>query len=143
MTDTTAETVTYKAVDPTDGVTLAQTVTVTFSPPADPQHSFISVSSPTIPADKTTTATVTMTFETSSGAPAAGKEVELILAGTGSLKVDGGVDGITDANGEVTYTVIGYLAGTKTLHAVDHSDAWLQGHVTVSVQTRAVQLTIG
>ncbi len=143
VTDTTAETVTYEAIDHTDGITLAQTVTVTFSPPADPAHSFISVSSPTIPADRTTPATVTVTFETSSGAPAVGKEVELVLSGTGSLKVDGGVDGITDANGTVTYTVTGFLAGTKTLVAVDHSDARLQGHVTVAVETPPAQLTIG
>ena len=143
ITDTTAETVTYEAIDEADGITLAQTVTVTFSPPADPAHSFISISSPTIPADRTTPATVTVTFETSSGAPAVGKEVELVLSGSGSLKVDGGADGITDTNGTVTYTVTGFIAGTKTLVAVDHSDAWLHGHVTVAVETPPAQLTIG
>jgi hypothetical protein len=72
-----------------------------------------------------------------------GKAVEFVLIGTGSLKVDGGVDGITDANGEVTYTVIGYLAGTKSLHAVDHSDSWSLGKSTFAAQTPSVQLTVG
>jgi hypothetical protein len=106
--------VTYEAVDTADGITLAETVTVTFSAPADPRHAFISVSPTTIPADKTTTATVTVTLETNSGAPAVG-----------------------------TFTITGYVAGTATFRAKDVTDSWTEAKTANLVETPSVQLTVG
>ena len=143
VTDQTAETVTYEAIDTVDGITLAQTVTVTFSAPADPRHAFIAVSATTIPADKTTTATVTVTLETSSGAPAVGKAVQLLRTGTGTVKIDGGSGGVTDSTGSVTFTITGYVAGTVTFRAKDVTDSWTQGKIVNLVETPPVQLTVG
>ena len=143
VTDQTAETVTYEAVDTADGITLAQTVTVTFSPPAAPGHAFISISSPTIPADRTTTATITVTLETSTGTPAVGKDVQLLRSGTGSVKIDDGDGGTTDGSGTVTFTVTGYIAGTVTFRAKDVSDSYTEGTATHLVETPQVILTVG
>lgn len=116
---------------------------MTFSAPADPRHAYISVSPTTIPVDKTTTATVTVTLETSSGAPAVGKAVQLIHTGNATVKIDGGSGGITDSTGSVTFTITGYVAGTATFRAKDVTDSWTEGKTTTLVETPSVQLTVG
>jgi len=143
VTDQASETVTYEAIDTVDGITLAQTVTVTFSPPAAQGHTFISISPSTIPGDKTTPATITVTLETSTGAPAAGKAVQLEHSGTGTVKIDPGSGGITDATGTATFTVTGYQPGTLTFSAKDVSDSWIQGKIDHLVETPSAQLTVG
>ena len=135
VVDRQAETVTFTAVDRADGITVAQTVTVTFSAPAAKTHSFIDVSPASVPADGESTATVTATFETAAGVPAAGKVVRLVIGGVASS-----LTATTDANGEVTFTRKSLHAGTEQLAVLDVSDT-KPGHTTPPVETPTVTLT--
>ena len=142
VSDTNEETVTFTATDARDGITLTQTVTITSSRPAAANHSSVSVSPQSVAADGTTAATVTVTFETSSGSPAAGKEVELDVQGQ-QVRVAGGHDATTDANGVATFTLSSPRAQTVTISAKDLSDSQnaAPGKQAVEVGTPATTLT--
>ncbi len=135
VTDRQAETVTFTAIDRPDGITVAQTVTVTFSAPATKAHSFIDVSPVSLPADGVSTATVTATFETAAGAPAVGKVVELVVNGFSTSQT-----ATTDANGEVTFTLRSLHAQTERLAVLDKSDT-KAAHSATPVETPTVTLT--
>lgn len=132
VTDGKAETVTFKAVDTNAGITVLQTVTVTFAPPAVSSRSFVSATSTSAPADGTEV-TVTATFETAGGQAAAGKAVNLVTE-PGSTIVLVPRSAVTDANGVVTFTLESRTVGEMAVAVVDVSDGSPQ------VQTKSLTI---
>jgi hypothetical protein len=129
VTDTVPETVTFTATDTTDGVTLP-TFNVTFvSPPAD--SGSISASPESTAANGVFNSTITVTLQTS-GKGAPGKTVMLTPnAGThstivGPTKPDGKSPAVTDANGQVRFTVSDSSPEEVTYTATDVTDGHLR-----------------
>ncbi len=75
VTDTAAESVTYTADDATDAVTLTPTATVGFTTTPSVATSTIAADPSSVPADGTTSATVTVTLEDAAGNPVVGKTI--------------------------------------------------------------------
>lgn len=124
VTDTTAEPVSYTAVDKTDNITLAATAKVTFT--AVPAHVSTTkstvVAAPTsVPADGTHASTVTVTLLDANGKPVAGRSVAL-SQGKAHSKIGGG-SAITNQVGQVAFTVTDTTAETATYSATDTTDA--------------------
>ena len=124
--DTTAEVVTATATDTTDGVTLANSATITFTPGApDPAVSTIGANPSNVPSDGTTASTVTVTIDDHFGNPVASQTISLAAASGAStitpLKPTTGIDGkatfsVTDATSEVvTYTATDTTFGNTPL----------------------------
>jgi Bacterial Ig-like domain (group 1) len=81
VTDSTSEVVTYSATDSTDQLPISQLASVTFGtpPPVVPVQgdSTVTANAPTIAADGTTTAVITVLLGDANGFPVAGKTVSL------------------------------------------------------------------
>src|SRR6202034_1844267 len=75
VTDTTPESVTYTADDTTDAVTPTETATVGFTTTPSVATSTIAAAPPSVPADGTTSSTVTVTLEDAGGDPIAAKTI--------------------------------------------------------------------
>ena len=123
-TDTTAETVTYAAKDTTDNLTVTQAPAVQFVAPAVATgHSTVIASPTAVPADGTTTATVTVTLrdQATTPRPVAGKTVTLQGTG-GSVITPAASPDVTNAQGVATFTVTDPSPETVTYSATDVSD---------------------
>ena len=107
--DTQPETITYTAGATRDNVKIAQTATVTFAPAVSAAKSSISASPASVPADNSSSATVTVTLADGTGHPAAGRSVKLELHAIGKSTMHAHVHGTnpvtTDANGVATFAV--------------------------------------
>src|SRR5439155_6054210 len=102
--DTVAQSVTYSAHDTTDTLDLTQTTTVQFvAGPVSASVSTIAASATSLPADDSTTSTITVTLLDAQGNPVAGKDVSLSQAGASSTITT--VGGTTNASGHATFTV--------------------------------------
>lgn len=116
MTSTTPETVTYTATDLPTGLTLAQTAEVTFIPPVDAGRSSVTANLGVVLADGTSNATITVTLLDAVGVPVAGHGVRLAQTGTSVISAP---SGLSDANGQVTFTVTHTKSEAVTYTATD------------------------
>lgn len=119
--DTTAEVVTFTAVDKTDGFTLAATSRITFTPgSADAMRSTIGASPSNVPNDGHTASTVTVTVNDHFGNPVPGKAVTLAASGGSSVITP--LVPTTDAAGQVTFAVTDTVAEIVDYAATDVTD---------------------
>jgi adhesin/invasin len=126
VVDSIAEVVTYQAVDVTlTNTAFLQEATVTFgSPPAPPpvaQFCSVVVNPSTVPADGSSSATVTVLLYDGNGNAVAGKTVTLTSSG-GSSTVTA-LNGTTDETGSATFMVTDTVAESVTYTAADTSDS--------------------
>ena len=129
VTDTTVETVTFTATDTIDGVALAQKPQISFIvPPA--AGAGINAFPLTVPADNVTTTSITLTLEDALGRPTPGK-LTALSQGSGHSLISG--PGVTDSNGQVTFTAVDEVAETVTYTATDTTDV-LQFPASATVQ---------
>ncbi len=96
----TAQTVTVSAFAPEDGVTVSQTVILTFTVgPASPDETSIVISPPELPADGVQTAIVSATVRDAFARPTPLRPVALLLDGAITS------EGATDLNGLINFVV--------------------------------------
>jgi hypothetical protein len=135
VTDTTNEDVTYEAVDQDDGdLLISQTATVAFGtpPPVLPvsSDSVIVADSSSVPADGSSTGTVTVLLYDANGLPVTGRTVALTASG-GSSKITPAT-ATTDDNGAATFTVTDTTVENVTYTGTDTSDNIpVSGSVTI------------
>jgi hypothetical protein len=125
VTDATAEVVSYQATDVTDGTTVfPQEATVTFgnppAPPPVPTFCSVVVTPSTVPADGTTTATVSVLLYDGNGDAVAGKTVTLTASGGSSTTTT--VKGTSDTTGNALFTVTDSTPESVTYTADDSTD---------------------
>ncbi len=151
VSDPTAETVTFKAVDTSDNnLALTATTQVSFQAPAvSASTSGMSVSPVKVPADGVSGASLTVTIEDQFGNPLAGKTVTVagVVTGTSNPSVTGRVvpgqasGGVeittTNGSGEITFVADDTTAESITYTATDTTD-----NVTVN-QTQTVTFLAG
>jgi hypothetical protein len=126
VTNLTPETVTFAATDTTDGVVLDQKPSITFGvPPA--AGAGINVFPNTVAADGVSTASITVTLRDTLNRPTPGKLVNIAQGGGRSI-VSGPAPPLTDANGEIRFTVASNFNETVTYSAIDISDGNLPAH---------------
>jgi hypothetical protein len=125
------EEVTFTVHDTTDGVTLAQTGTARFVAPPPTAGGIVAFPT-SVPANGTSTSTITVTLEDGSGNGTPGKAVAL-SQGSGRSLIAGPTPAVTDASGQVQFTVSSGIAETVTYTAVDLTDGYLAvpGQATV------------
>jgi hypothetical protein len=119
VTDATAETVTFTAMDTTDGFALAP-VTIVFDVPP-PASAGISANPGTVTADGQSAATVTVTLKDSLNRPVPGKTVTVSNNGTHAALI-GPAPGVTDANGQINFSATDQVNESVTFTAVDITD---------------------
>jgi Pro-kumamolisin, activation domain/Bacterial Ig-like domain (group 1) len=132
VTDTSAESLSFSAVDETDGVTLQGTAPVTFSvPPA--AGGGISANPSMVPADGESAATIIVTLRNASGNPTPGKLVT-IADGGAHATINGPTPGVTDSNGQIQFAATDQVTETVTFTAIDVTDGNLAipGSATVT-----------
>ncbi|WP_396259595.1 Ig-like domain-containing protein [Haloferula sp. A504] len=110
----------FTATNVTDGsMVLYQKTSVTFEPVGtiDPDASSVEVSLPDVPADGSTTSTVTVTLRNSLGFPVENKDV--LLSSDGDATISPSVATSTDVNGQVSFQVSTNTQGTQIFTATD------------------------
>ncbi len=113
-----AETVTYTAVDTTDNVTVMQTASVTFTPgAADAAQSTVTASQASVPANWSSSSTLTVTIKDANDNPIAGHVINL-TQGSGNSGIIA-VNSTTNANGQAVFTLRSTKAEAVTYTAVD------------------------
>lgn len=131
VTNAAIEDVTLTAHDVTDGVDIATTATAHFvSPPA--VAAGISASPSSVPANGTTAATVTVTLKNAQGLGASGKVVSL-SQGSGRSQIGASSPAVTDANGQVTFSVTDLFTESVTYSAIDVTDGNIPVPLTATV----------
>ncbi len=119
VSDANPETVTFTGSFG-DGEHVAQTATVDFtSTSVDSGVSTVVADDSTLPADDSTSTTITVTLRNSNGDPVPNKEVSLSDGGAGSTFSG---EGTTDANGQMTFDVSSAHTGEVTYTARDVPD---------------------
>jgi hypothetical protein len=145
VTDSTAEVVTYKAQLVTSSGTVAFTkeATVTFgNPPAPPpvaQFCSVVVFPATVPADGSTTASITVLLYDGNGNAVSGKIVTLTPAAGKSTVTT--VNGTTDQTGSATFTVSDTTAESVTYMAEDTTDSVTLTNLAATVKFTAASGT--
>jgi Pro-kumamolisin, activation domain/Bacterial Ig-like domain (group 1) len=131
LTNTTVETVTVRATDVTDGIVLADTARVAFVTPPAAGGSIVALSG-TAAADGMSTDTITVTLQDSLGRPTPGKRVT--LSQTGSSVINGPSPSVTNASGQIQFTVTNTKQENVFYAAFDVSDGNLRvpGGTTVN-----------
>ena len=86
------------------------------APPTDTLTSLVSATPGTVPADGTTSATLTVTLLDSLSVPVVGHAVSVAQTGSSSI---GAASGVSDVNGQVTFAVTDTTAETVTYTATD------------------------
>lgn len=120
VTDTTPETVTFTVEDTSDGITLDDQPTLTFSTPVATGAEIYGGPS-TVANDGSSTATITVYLANKLGRPAAGKTVS-ISQGGGHAVVAPGTTAVTDSAGNVTFTATDTSAEAVDFTATDITD---------------------
>ena len=128
-----AQLVTYTATDTTDGLTLAQKPTVKFT--LNTAGSSVVASPTSVPADGTSTSTITVTLKDGAGNPVSGSKQVKLTAGSGSSTITPSVFGFSNASGVMTFTVKDTVVESVTYTATDQTDG-----VTIT-QTATVSFT--
>jgi hypothetical protein len=136
VTDAKAEVVTYQATDVTDSNTvLEREAVVTFgtppAPPPVPEFSNVLASPSSVPADGTTTATISVFLNDGSGDAVGGKTVTL-TAGSGKSTVTA-VNATSDTTGLATFTVTDTTPESVTYTADDTTDSVTLSDLPVTV----------
>ena len=122
VTDETPETVTISATDTTDGIAVTQQASVPFvTPPAVTAGIVASLSS--VANDGTSSSIITVTLQDSLGRPTPGKLVN--LSQTGSSVVTGPSPRVTNASGQIHFSVTDLALESVTYTAVDVTDGSL------------------
>jgi lysophospholipase L1-like esterase len=123
VTSLTTGTPVFTATDTTDGVTVTQTASVTFTanPPASSGQSTVTASPASVPANGSSTATVTVMLKDSGGTPIAGKTVTL-ASNRGATDLISAASGVSNASGVVTFTVASLTAGAPVFTATVTTD---------------------
>lgn len=125
VTDSVPETVTFTVKDTTDDVTVSTHPTIQFVPPPA-TGGRIDASIGTVPADGTSTSTITVTLQNAKGQGAQGKQVTLSEgAGHAVITPTGATPEVTDKSGTATFTVADPTAETVTFSATDETDGQL------------------
>ncbi len=120
VTDSTAEPVTFTAMDTTDGITVSRTAALPFlTPPA--VSAAIVASLDGEPADGTTADTITVTLQDSLGRPTPGKVVTLDQGG-GHSAIRAPSPAVTDGNGQMKFMVTDLVTEQVTYTATDVTD---------------------
>jgi hypothetical protein len=120
--DTAAETVVYTATDTTDNVVIDQTASVTYGAGL-PQvnNSTLSANPTSVPADGTTSSTVTVGLEDHNSNPVPGKTITLTATGGSSTITP--VSPMTDSKGDATFKVTDTTSEVVFYTASDTSDS--------------------
>ncbi len=124
VTDTTNEYVTYEAVDTSDfNLVVSQTATIAFGTPPPvvpvPADCAIVTNYSSVPADGSSTATITVYLYDGSGNPVAGRTVTLTAAGGSSSFT---ATAMSDGTGAADFAVSDSRSESVTYSAVDTSD---------------------
>ncbi len=126
VTDTSAETVTYTAIDTSDGVTVAQTAQVIFQGgtiSTSTSRSTVSAAPLSVTADGVSQSIITVTLQDGSSNPVSGATATLaqsVTTGTASSIITAVNGGITNSNGEAIFTVADATIQQRHLHSVLH-----------------------
>ena len=121
VSDSMTQTVTYSAVDFTDGVAITHTAAVTFTPgTVNAANSTVNPTLGSVADDGVTTTTVTVTLLDANNNPVPNKTVTL-GQGTGQSTISA-ASGVSNASGVVTFTVKNTHAQTVTYTATDSTD---------------------
>ena len=121
VNDSSVESVKYSADDTTDGITLSATASVSFTQPTVVVSSTTVTASPTaLPADGTSSSTVTVQLRDQAGVVVPGKTVSLNV---GSHALATPVTPVTDKSGTATFTVTDATVETVTVTPTDVTDA--------------------
>jgi hypothetical protein len=137
VTDLNPEVLTLTATDTTDGIQLAQTTGLIFVAPSASSASLTTF--PTaVPADGSSTTTLTVVLKDSLGRASTGKIVN-ISQGTGHAVITGPTPAVTDTNGQIQFTATDDTNESVAFAATDASDGNLpvpgSGAVTFSGAT--------
>ena len=117
--DGTGEAVTFTATDSSTGTTIGS-VQVTFTAPVSSANSTVQASSTRVPADNTTTATVTVTARDASNNPIIGDTITL-AANAGASATVTTLSGTTNVSGQATFSIKDGTAETVVFTATDTS----------------------
>ncbi len=130
VTDTIAETVNLTVTDTTDGIILPQAALNFGVPPA--ASAGITANPPTVTADGSSAATITVTLKDSLNRPTPGKTISLSDGGA-HAEITGPTPTVTDANGQIQFTATDQVNETVTFSAVDVTDGNLKFPGTATV----------
>jgi Big-like domain-containing protein len=135
-TDATAETVTFKATDSAEGVTVTSDLVTFGTLTVSPSESTITAQSP---GQVGQTTTVTVTLLTGTGSPVSGKVVSLAASPNTHVTIGGPTPAETDSSGKATFTVVDSAVESVNLTATDVTDGnlALDASQMVSFQTPA------
>jgi len=123
---TTAGTADFTATDASDGITVNQTASVTFTavgPIVSAANSTLVAAPSSVLADGSTTSTLTVTLKDTNNNVVAGKTVTLAKTSGPGSPVITTIAGTTDSSGIATFTVKSTTAGTDVFTATDASDS--------------------
>jgi 5-hydroxyisourate hydrolase-like protein (transthyretin family) len=136
VTDQTAEIVVYRATDTTDDLPLVgEEVTVTFGTPQPvapvAADSAIVANTTSVPADGSSSATITVFLNDSNGNPLINKEVSLVPSAGRSTVAPS--TGTTDSDGTVAFMVTDKTAETVSYTVMDITDNVLYSGLSVTI----------
>lgn len=120
---TTAGTEVFTATDTTDTLAITQTASVTFITSADAGLSTVAAVPSQVNADETTTSTITVSLKATGDAPVPGKSVTLAQTVGSGATITPATAQISDANGQVVFTVRSSTPGAAEFTATDVTDA--------------------
>ncbi|MEI6605157.1 MAG: DUF2341 domain-containing protein, partial [Verrucomicrobiota bacterium] len=114
----------FTATDSTDSVVISQTAGVSFTatPTVSAANSTVSASPSAVPADGSTTTTITVTLKDTSNNPVAGKSVAL-TSSRGAMDTISPATGIANASGVVTFTAKSTSTGAAVFTATDTTNS--------------------
>jgi hypothetical protein len=120
--DTTAESITYTATDATDSVTVSETTAVTFTPGVPQVSESSVVANPTtVPADGSTSSTITVTVADHNANPIPGDAITLAaLNGSAVISPASGV--VSNAAGQAVFHVTDTTSETVRFRATDSTN---------------------
>jgi kumamolisin len=122
VTDLVAEPLTFTATDTTDNLTLSETPQVNGIPPMAASGNIVAFTDAVI-ADGHDTDTITVTLQDALGQPTPGRVVS--LQQTGNSVITPPSPNVTDANGQIAFTVTDTVQETVTYTATDVGDGGL------------------
>ena len=119
VTNLVTEDVTLAANDVSDGLQIAETASVAFETPSATGGNIVAFTD-AVPADGTSTDTITVTLVDGLGRPAPGKLV--VLSQTGNSVISAPSPSVTGGNGQIVFTVTDTVQEVITYTATDASD---------------------
>ncbi|MDP9324920.1 MAG: Ig-like domain-containing protein [Candidatus Dormibacteraeota bacterium] len=134
VSSTVAGSATYQATDTTDAVTVSQTVTVTYTAGSvNAVNCTVSANPSSVPADGSTTSTITVILRDANNNRVPGKTVALAQSAGPAATIVPPNSAIVDGSGTVTFTVKSTNSGSATFQATDTTDSNLAvGSATVA-----------